>query len=375
MVPRKIAFYFFAAIVFLVSCDNHGGDETEVTLLIKGAAGKKVFLYKEPFINEIPAIVDSAVITDLNHPVRFTIHDTEERLYKLRVERSGNVYYFINDVPALQIEANEINGKYVVSSSPASISLKAFNENQSLVSDSLRKYVKEMKALPRNQVALYDSMKRIYDIRFASFMNSYINYADTVKSGAAFMTAYANIEFGNNYATLRSFVDKAAKRFPAYKPVNDLRSETYDMIDIFTKEYNVGDTLPGIELNNSAGQMFSTKSFEGKYYLIDFWATWCPQCMPYNYYKKQLWNNFKSKEFAIVSVALEDEKENWLNTINKDSLTWTQLIDEKMWRGSAAKTLKFDSIPFNFLVGPDGLILAKAIKPDSLIAVTGRYIK
>jgi hypothetical protein len=43
-----------------------------------------------------------------------------------------------------------------------------------------------------------------------------------------------------------------------------------------------------------------------------------------------------------------------------------------MWQGPAVRTLLFDSIPFNFLVGPHGKIIDKAIKPDSLQKVISR---
>ncbi|CAN5761616.1 hypothetical protein BH10BAC2_BH10BAC2_08040 [soil metagenome] len=374
MIQKRISLPLLLIIALLFSCSSHK-TQTEVTLILKGAAGKKVFLYREPFINEVAVKLDSALVIDLNRPVHFIVSDTEEHLYRLRVDQSGNSYYFINDIPKLQIEANEINGKYMISASPASISLKTFNEKQSLVSDSLRLYVKEMKNLPKNAAVQFDSMKSNYDKKFAVFLNSYINYADTVKSAAAFMATYANIEFGSNYLHLKSFVDNAVIRFPGYKPVIDLRAETYDMIDIFEKEYNVGDTLPFLELHSSSGQKFSTEALRGKYYLVDFWATWHPQASSYNDGKKQLWKNYKDKGLRMVSVALDDEKDKWLNMINADNLNWIQLIDEKMWRGAAAKTLKFDSIPFNFFVDPDGCVLEKAIKPDSLIAVIGKYIK
>lgn len=77
----------------------------------------------------------------------------------------------------------------------------------------------------------------------------------------------------------------------------------------------------------------------------------------------------------MVSIALDDEKERWIDAIKKDTLPWTQLVDEKMWFGPTAKTLKLDSIPFNFLVDKQGRILAKAIRPDSLHSAIARYLK
>jgi hypothetical protein len=50
------------------------------------------------------------------------------------------------------------------------------------------------------------------------------------------------------------------------------------------------------------------------------------------------------------------------------------LIDEQMWAGPVARTLRFDSIPFNFLLGKDGRILAKGISPDSLLQTLKKFI-
>lgn len=99
------------------------------------------------------------------------------------------------------------------------------------------------------------------------------------------MAVCENIEFGKNYAALKAFVDKAVARFPGYKPVAELKNEAYDIVNIYEKEYNVGDTLPYLELENASGKTFSTKSFTGKYYLIDIWAPWYPGSFIYNYYK------------------------------------------------------------------------------------------
>lgn len=370
----RIYFLVFILAIFGGHCKNDP-QLAQVTVRIKGAAGKKIFLYREAFINEQRTVIDSAIVIDLNHLVRFTIIEARERAFSIRVEGSANSYYFINDVPQVNIEANNINGSYTVLSSPASSSLKVFNDNQALLSKELRKLDKGIKSLKTDGKGGTDSLQNLFNNQYKIYMANYRAYADTVKSPAAFMLIYENIDFGKQHNELKIFADKAAKRFPGYEPVAQLQKEVYDVADIFEKEFKVGDILPNIELQTSTGKQFSTSSFNGKYYLMDFWASWYPKSYTINYHKKKLWKSYKEKGLEMVSVALEDDAANWLSVIHKDSLQWTQLIDKKMWRGTAAKTLKFDSIPFNFLVDPNGRIVEKAIKPDSLDAVIGKYLK
>ncbi len=80
-------------------------------------------------------------------------------------------------------------------------------------------------------------------------------------------------------------------------------------------------------------------------------------------------------KFETVSIALTAEKDAWKKVIYDNKLTGVQLIDEKMWRGKTAETFKIDSIPFNFLISPEGKILAKAIKKDAVWQVVSGFIK
>jgi hypothetical protein len=97
--------------------------------------------------------------------------------------------------------------------------------------------------------------------------------------------------------------------------------------------------------------------------------------MAYNEPKKAIKKQFSSDVFELVSVAIDAEKESWQKMITQEHLNWPQLIDEKMWQGIAVKTLKFDSIPFNFLVSPQGKIIAKGIRQDSLVSIISKKIK
>ena len=82
-----------------------------------------------------------------------------------------------------------------------------------------------------------------------------------------------------------------------------------------------------------------------------------------------------SSKFETVGIALDAEKETWRQTIIRNRLPGTQLIDDRMWRGMAAYSFKIDSIPFNFLISPEGKILAKAIPKDAVFETVSEFVR
>ncbi len=125
---------------------------------------------------------------------------------------------------------------------------------------------------------------------------------------------------------------------------------------------------PAIDFNlkDTMGKVFELKSFRGKYILLDFWASWCIPCRQQNPGLGQIFSKFRDKGFSIVSVSLDLNKSNWVNAINKDQMKWINLSDLKEWANSAAIKYNIESIPQNFLINPEGLIIGKNIWGDKL---------
>jgi len=219
-----------------------------------------------------------------------------------------------------------------------------------------------------------DSLTREYKDGIAYFFKQYINYADSVSSPAAFLFIYNNVDFGNDHQGLKNFISRAAQRFPDNNEIQKLKQRTLEYLRIFEKEYNVGDYLPELTLPDKSGQIFSTYSVKGKYVFMDFWSTWCSACLKYDQVKATAKRNFPGDKFEVVSIALDSEKDTWRHYIEANKFNWVQLIDEKMWRGPTIKAYSIDSIPFNFLLAPDGKILSKAIKSDSVMQVLSKLI-
>lgn len=118
--------------------------------------------------------------------------------------------------------------------------------------------------------------------------------------------------------------------------------------------------------NDVNDQPVKLSDFRGKYVLVDFWASWCGPCRGENPNVLKAYNKYKDKNFTILGVSLDNKKEPWLAAIKADSLTWTEVSDLGGWNNKAAKMYFIRSIPQNFLVGPDGKILARNLRGPAL---------
>lgn len=138
----------------------------------------------------------------------------------------------------------------------------------------------------------------------------------------------------------------------------------------------IGAVAPDFTQNTPEGKPVKLSDFRGKYVLIDFWASWCGPCRQENPNVVKVYNQYKDKNFTILGVSLDNEKgrEAWLKAIKDDQLSWTQVSDLQYWRNEVALQYGVQSIPQNFLIDPNGKIIAKNLRGEQLSAKLAEVI-
>ncbi len=117
---------------------------------------------------------------------------------------------------------------------------------------------------------------------------------------------------------------------------------------------------------DTSGKSFSLNSLRGQYVLVDFWASWCEPCRNENPNVVKAFNQFKDKNFTVLGVSLDKDKQAWEDAINADKLTWHHISDLQSWNSAAVTLYGFDAIPYNVLIDPQGKIIAIGLRGKDL---------
>ncbi len=129
---------------------------------------------------------------------------------------------------------------------------------------------------------------------------------------------------------------------------------------------SIGGQIHDIVLRDSSNQEIKLSSLRGNYILIDFWASWCPDCRKENPSLVNLYEKYKHKKFDILAISLDKEKKEWIKAIKKDRLKWKHVSELRGWDSPIVKEYQITSIPSNLLISPEGKIIAKNVSINEL---------
>ncbi|MGC9151537.1 MAG: redoxin domain-containing protein [Microbacter sp.] len=284
------------------------------------------------------------------------------------VKRSGN------DMLPLYLEAGIIKVESLDSVSNATISGSELNNlNQALLN--------ELKPIEAKQKALYNRYKtatpeqqqskqfisqiedefNVLDAEQKTVIKKFIqSHPESIVSLDALKSLGGYTPDYNEVAPLFASLSDKVKNTQAGKAYGDMLNQL--------KTVAIGSMAPDFTQNDTLGHPVKLSDFRGKYVLLDFWASWCGPCRRENPNVVKVYNEFKNKNFTILSVSLDNEngRQAWLDAIHKDGLTWTQVSDLQYWNNAAAQLYQVRSIPQNFLIDPQGKIIAKDLRGDAL---------
>lgn len=171
-------------------------------------------------------------------------------------------------------------------------------------------------------------------------------YANTHK------TSYLSL-FLVNQAMYYCGVQRTKKQFLGLSEELQNSEEGRDLQkEIEKNEQNaIGEILTDFIVFDTQGRMRQLSTMIKGKTILNFWASWCGPCRYENKVLVEHQKLLEKKSIEIISISLDEERENWLKAIQKDGLNWPQLLELKGgFKGELVQKLKITGIPYTLLV-------------------------
>lgn len=185
---------------------------------------------------------------------------------------------------------------------------------------------------------------------------------DNVDSYYALNVYYFNV-LGNKFDPEE--IEPLFLRFPEHLRNSELGKKTWDKIQT-GKRMTTGSVAVDFTQNDLNDQPFTLSSLRGKYVLVDFWASWCVPCRQENPNLVKAYEALKDKNFEIVGVSLDQNKSAWENAVKTDNLPWIHVSDLQGWKNEVSTLYGIASVPQNFLINPEGIIIGTNVRGEEL---------
>jgi thiol-disulfide isomerase/thioredoxin len=114
------------------------------------------------------------------------------------------------------------------------------------------------------------------------------------------------------------------------------------------------------------GSSVDLQALRGNIVLVDFWASWCPDCIRDMPAVRRTYQKYKDKGFAVLGISLDKDEQALSNFVAKKLIPWPQYFDGKGWENQYATKYGVRAIPEMWLINQRGEVVSTDISAEQL---------
>ncbi|HCP40488.1 MAG TPA: hypothetical protein DIT65_01730 [Cryomorphaceae bacterium] len=340
-----------AALFFACSVESSEGFQLNIDIPSAGNSPIKVTLEGDSVVYE-GTLTDGLLTANLD--------DFDNQFTMVQVTELGQPAVYFHDGADVNITFDELSG-FKIEAGIMNDSANALNDQSAFFGQTMQvleqKYVAAMDSNnveAQNQIReeamnLMESQERM-KIEFAK-RNDILGAAIALSSQSSNLT----------YEDLKAVLDQVSLKFQGAPDYTRLAERVETM-----GRSAIGMQFKDFAQTSASGGTLNVLAVEGKYVLVDFWASWCRPCRAANPALVELYDTYHEQGFNILGVSLDRDGALWQKGIKEDGLPWPQISDLQYWQNEISTYYGIQFIPQNILIDDNGVIVAKNMEPAQL---------